>query len=580
MTAGVLNFDLVRPDWLNFGRASVSIPDNDWTLDATLPAPGATFTFNVVRRLRRAWRVRQSSADPWAYTARVRASAAQPQAGVAGLTVPAGRPVQETLRAESHAGHPTENPLRLGRAAGCPFAASARLARAEGHPTGTVTAVREAAGQPLIRLLSTPLHAGQPLGMHWRMVQSSGQPTPCVVAARFSAGVVWQPVWSVWRDQALLPPHGWHPPPYVPPLPGKRAGRLAFLCLRPGALDFGHPCFGAGHLLVAIKRSYRVLNTASLIRVSDSVDIPVTQLSVSLDWDSWCWTLSASVPTAAAAALVPAYPGTVRATINGFAWDFIVDEVSWNRAFATYSATLQGRSPAAIYAEPYALAKTYREAAAKTAEQLALQELGPGWALDWQLPMWTVPGGVFQYDNLTIIETLNRIVRAAGGWLYADEEANVLHAVPKWPQKPWAWTFLPDASLPSSYVLSEAQQPVVSSVYESILISGGVEGLAVLATRAGTGGATVAPPVVDTLITAVEPATARAVQELADLWPMKRYTLTLPLQASPEGAGLLLPGTTFDFIDGAEDGFRGVVSGVSISAGWNDVKQTLEILAP
>jgi hypothetical protein len=323
-----------------------------------------------------------------------------------------------------------------------------------------------------------------------------------------------------------------------------------------------------------------VLNQSSLLRLSDTVDIPVTRLSVGLDQASWCWTLQATLPNPEAIALVPAYPGKVRATINGFSWDFMVDEVSWTRRFGEWTATLNGRSPAAQYAEPYAPARVYRETETKTAEQLVLQELGLGWTLDWQLPMWTVPEEVYQYENLTPIESMNRIAKSAGGWLYADSQANVLHIVPKWPQKPWAWTFIPDASLPSSYTLSENQQPVVSTAFESILVSGGVDGIAVICTRTGTGGESVAPAVVDRLITDMEPAQARAIQELADLWPVKQYTLTLPLQAQPTGAGLILPGTTFDFVDGETDGFRGMVTGVSINATWNNVQQTLEVVSP
>ena len=123
-------------------------------------------------------------------------------------------------------------------------------------------------------------------------------------------------------------------------------------------------------------------NTASLIRIRDEVDIPVTQLTVALDINSWCWTLRARLPLSSIAG-VPTYPGTVRATINGFAWDFIVD------------------------------------------------------------------------------------------------------------------------------VLTETQQPTGNTAFERILISGGKEGGVVLATRAGTGGATTAPAVVDWLITDVPAAAGR-----------------------------------------------------------------------
>lgn len=580
MSIGWLNFSIPKPGWLDFGRDESVLPDNELSIEATLPALTANFTFRGSIILSSVVRIKQSSGGVAEWVSRIRASSGLEQAFTPRLMRTAGQPLSNTVRSERQAGEPVTETARSGIQIGEPLRVTVRSDRQTGHPLGDVWAVRRTAGDSFSLGWRVARKTGQDTAVGWRLERSAGQPRVEVHTVRSGAGWVWLSRLAVLREQAQLPPHGWRRPVYVPPTAGKHWGRLNFACPAGGTLNFGRACFGSGQLLIAVQRSYRVINTASLIRVSDSVDIPVTRLSVSLDWASWCWTLSASVPSAAAAALVPAYPAKVRATINGFAWDFIVDELAWNRSFAQYGATLTGRSPAAIYAEPYALAKTYRETEAKTAEQLALQELGPGWALDWQLPMWTVPGGVFQYENLTVIETLNRIAKAAGGWLYADAQDDVLHVVPKWPQKPWVWTFLPDASLPSSYVLSEAQQPIISAAYESIIVSGGKDGIVAVATRAGTGGATVAPAVVDALITDMEPAQGRAIQELADLWPMKRYTLALPLQATPAGAGLLVPGTTFDFLDGEADGFRGVVSGVSIDAGWNNVQQKLEVLAP
>ena len=405
-----------------------------------------------------------------------------------------------------------------------------------------------------------------------RNVYQAGLPGIEVIRNFYQAGIpVGIPGWTVWQ-QAIPPPPRWRilSPPR-PPRP-RRTGRLNFACWAPGFLNFGAACWGSGPLWPLIRRSYLVRNTASLIRIRDEVDIPVTQLTVALDINSWCWTLRARLPLSSIAG-VPTYPGTVRATINGFAWDFIVDDLNWNRTFGAGEATLNGRSPAARYAAPYALARSGQESALRTAEQQVQQALGPGWSLDWQLPEWTIPGG-------TLIEIMLRVVKAAGGWLAADPQAPVLHVVPKWQQKPWAWSFAPDLSLPASYVLTETQQLTGDTAFESILISGGKEGWVVLATRAGTGGTTTAPAVVDRLITDVPAAAGRATQELADLWPLKHYTLTLPLQATPAGSGVLLPGTTLDFLDGAENGFRGRVVGVSIRTAWNAILQTVEVVAP
>jgi hypothetical protein len=214
-------------------------------------------------------------------------------------------------------------------------------------------------------------------------------------------------------------------------------------------------------------------------------------------------------------------------------------------------------------------------------QQLMLQELPEGYSLTVTLPDWTVPANVFQYENLTPMEALIRIAKSCGGRVYAHKTDKTIYAVPKWPRKPWDWNAAANATLPSSYTLKENLKQQEGFEYEAIMVSGGVDsGIVAICKRTGTGGLTHAPSAVDTLITHLDAATPRAIQELADHWPMKSYTLELPLQATPAGAGLIEPGTVIDFADGEEDGFRGLVVGVSINATWNQVTQTLELVAP
>lgn len=580
MSIGFLNFDLPQPDWLNFGRTAEAEFENELTIEQTLAPVSGLIALRAVYHYEHVCRARWNAPAAHSTATRLLYGRGSPLPTPRRLIFTPALPVESAawIRYGKAAPLPVDHRLVWGLAAHVIRDTRIVLPQTlDGLPKGwTFPWQRGASVEDSFRTrwqagLWTPQWAGVAWGLAERQALYRTIPTSAALRWLLDERMRW--------GAGQGPPHGWRAPPYPPYLPGKHWGRLNFVCLSPGTLNFGNLCFGSSALLVPIRRSYRVLNQASLIRVSDEVDIPVTRLSVKLDQASWCWTLQATLPNQAAMALVPAYPGKVRATINGFAWDFIVDELTWNRRFGEWTATLNGRSPGAVYAEPYQPAKSYRETSAKTAEQLALQELGPGWSLDWQLPMWTVPAGVFQYENLTPIEAMNRIAKSAGGWLYADAQDDVLHVVPKWPQKPWAWTFIPDASLPSSYTLSEAQQPLISTAFESILISGGTAGIAVICTRAGTGGETVAPSVVDQLITDIAAAQARAVQELADWWPMKQYTLTLPLQAPPAGAGLLLPTTTFDFVDGEEDGFRGMVTGVSVDASWNQIVQNVEVVA-
>ena len=381
---------------------------------------------------------------------------------------------------------------------------------------------------------------------------------------------------SPW-DSAMQPPLGVHRVPITPQPPGKYVCRLNFSRLKPGRLNF-RTCFGSGALLIDIRDTYFVNNLGSLTRVSDGANIACTSITVDTDWDSWGWRLSATIIGRDALDAVPTAPALVRATLNGFQWDFVPDDMSYERGFGRFTASLRGLSPAAVMISPYAAARSYSEPTAKTAAQLAIQELPFGWSLDWGLVDWTVPGHRFEYDNLTPLETIIRIVKSCGGSLFCDRQSKTLYARPRWPQRPWSWSFAADATLPSAYALKESGATNLGVEYEAILVSGGVGGMAAHITRSGTGGLLYAPTVTDRLVADITAAQGRAAQEVADKWPLKHYTLDLPLQAQPDGAGLIVPGTTLDFSDGA-DGWRGLVTGCSIQATFGKAMQTLELVS-
>lgn len=579
MAGGFLNFKTLRPGFLNFGDSGTVF--NEFKIQSTLPPPTVSMQWMIGLRHQVTTGIPWQVATPALTTisspcpAGTRLPITTGEAWSSGLRFPqtqsahwsAGQPINSVTsspwwsldKIHSHHRLPWSAEERLALGDSIPWQAGTRWIFGVGAPWQ--------AGERWIFGISAPWQAGEVI-LRDRVARWDYPPRTLV-----DLRIVW--------DNGIPPPHGSHPPPYVPPDPGKAWGTLNFSCLWPNRLDFGRLCQGAYNLLVPIRRSYRVINQGVLIRVSDSADIPVSQMTIALDWEAWCWTLSATIIGRTAYERIPSVLDTVQATINGFVWQFVVDKADYRRAFNSFSGTITGRSPIAQLAAPFANPRTGRAASLRTAQQLVLQEMPGAWTLDWDLPDWTVPGGVFEYQNLTPIEIIGRVVAACGGRMYPDPEDLLIHAVPKWPQKPWDWlTFIPDATLPSSYTLTESLQRSPGQEYEAVMVAGGVNsGVVVMARRDGTAGTTHAPSITDALLVHIDAATPRAVQVLADHWPMRRYTLTLPLQAQPAGAGLILPGTTLDFADGA-DGWRGLVVATQIAATWNDVKQTLELVAP
>ena len=579
MSLGVLDFTLPRPDFLNFGRTAQ--PDNELTIEYTMAPLSGGLSFFVGLRL--------------SYTV----SAANHGTNEARRTISvahhAGLVHRDHASVIWDSALPIGQPVHLVHHAGLPVPAFTLIRWSAGQPLVAMDSILWSRGTPVLTSHSIAFEVGLPYRIEPGLPWNAGQRSPRFVASPMQSGIVtrfipsihWtdgrieqKPVKVVW-DDGRPPPHGWRPSIIPLPTDGKAWGRLNFVCPSGGTLNFGNACFGASRLLVAVQRSYRVINSAALIRVSDSADIPVSRLTIGLDWESWCWTLSATLMNRTGYERIPSAPGLVQATINGFVWRFVVDDVDYSRAFNTFGGQLTGRSPIALLAEPYTLQKSYRETSLKTAQQLLLQELPEGYSLTVTLSDWTIPANVFQYENLTPIEALIRIAQSCGGRVYADKVNKIIYAIPKWPRKPWDWNAAADVTLPSSYTLKENLKQQEGFEYEAIMVAGGVDsGIVAICKRTGTGGLTHAPSVVDTLIVHLDAATPRAIQELADHWPMKSYTLELPLQATPAGAGLIEPGTVIDFADGEDEGFRGLVVGVSISASWNEVTQTLELIAP
>jgi hypothetical protein len=336
---------------------------------------------------------------------------------------------------------------------------------------------------------------------------------------------------------------------------------------------------GSAGWLVTTIGTYYVMNEAKLTRLSDGVEIPASSITISTSRDDWCWSLSATVMTREGAEI--AIAGTeLQANINGFVWNFLVDAVTQTRSFNSYSATVSGRSLGAWLSNPWAAARTFIEPTAKTAQQLAEQELTPDWQLNWDLPEWLIPADGFQYTSLAPVDAIITLVQAAGGMIQSDQVEKKLWAMPRWTVTPWGFaTASPTVSLDSAYCLSESAEDVTGKKYNGVLVySDKPGGIIANCAIAGTGGLLTTDAVKNDLITDITPARALGIKTLADLWPARKFQVSMPLQASPQGAGLIPPGVFFDFIDGEMDGWRGLSDSIEISASGNTVTQSLSVV--
>lgn len=382
---------------------------------------------------------------------------------------------------------------------------------------------------------------------------------------------------AVWQP-AGYPSNARRPKP--PPRPWQPAwdARLRLACPLPGTrLRLGRvPCVLLAERWIPERRSYMVVNSASLVRWPDLTPLPVTAMTVETDADSWCWSLSATLAGPDAYDLVQPNPLAceVLATINGHAWKFLLDVPSRSRQFNQNRTALKGRSRSAWLHSPYTAPTSGVEANAREIVQLAEQALDNlGWTLVWDTENWVVPAGRYAWNG-TPVDQLIALVGATGDGLYTDPDLEIITAYRRWPAASWLIDgATSDVSVPESAILNLSMAPTYSLPLNGVYVSGTTHGAVALVKIAGTDGALQpAEPLVHELLCDEEGVAARArgLNALSDSGAGVELTAELLLV---EPVGVIRPGLIASLA-----GVKGISRSCRISATWSNglqVRQTV-----
>lgn len=350
-------------------------------------------------------------------------------------------------------------------------------------------------------------------------------------------------------------------------------------------LLFGHVCTGVrppDAVVVVPNRSlYMIVNISSLRRVDNNTVLPTFATTLTLDAESWTWSFAADLPMDAVPLIQrssSSQPVEVELSINDQLFRAMIESVSRNRSYDDWRITIRGRGLGAVLDSPYAAERTFHNATAMTAQQLALDALtvngvSNGWAVDWQLTDWLVPAGAWSLQG-SPIAAVNRIASAAGGYVQPHPTLNTLRVLPKFPSAPWNWGSLtPDIELPTGPVSTESVEWVDGPAYNRVFVTGTVAGVVGQVTRAGTAGNIVAPTVSDSLITHADAARQRGIAELARGGRWANITLRLPILAE---TGIIVPGKTIRYDDG-EDTHVGITRSVSVQDDGDEIWQSIGV---
>ena len=320
-------------------------------------------------------------------------------------------------------------------------------------------------------------------------------------------------------------------------------------------------------------------NSASLVRWPDLVPLPCTAITIETDFDSWCWSLSATLAGPDAWPLVQPNPLAcqVQATINGQVWRFLLDVPSTQRSFNSDRVSLKGRSRSAWLAAPYAANQDFSEANAREMQQLADAALEyTGWSVSWQLENWVVPAGLWtQYS--TPIEALIRLATATADGIYTHPSDAIITLQKRWPVASWLLdAATTDLLIPEDAVINLSQTPLYTQPLNGVYVSGTTAGALALVKIAGTDGALQpTEPITEALLcdAAGVAARQRGLNALSDSgagWEMDAEVLLTP------AIGLVQPGMVISIA-----GMKGISRGCRISAQWSgdglQVRQTVTL---
>ena len=330
------------------------------------------------------------------------------------------------------------------------------------------------------------------------------------------------------------------------------------------------------------QRTYIVIHTISVTRLSDGLPIDVENISLSLDADAWTWGFNANlVGNNALEAVKPSALGepiTLVVAINDVTWHVIVEDWSENRSFGSRSISVSGRGLSAELADPYQLPSSGVTTQNWNVQQLMNEHLplGSGWTITWATGMadWQVPAGAWSWQNQTPITSIHAIAQQCGMTVVPDTDTKTLHIQPRYKYMPWSFSSqTPDLVIPDSAILSYQRQNSIPAQANAVYVHGSeVGGVIGYCVKDGTAGDKVLTTYNSNLITHSDGAQLVGSRLLAGQYKqpeIRSVTMTMGGSFPLGQIGSLIKMTVEN-----QDHY-GIVNSVALQVSASNVRQTL-----
>jgi len=351
-----------------------------------------------------------------------------------------------------------------------------------------------------------------------------------------------------------------------------------------------HLRLGVDHCLPLVRATRGVILPATTYMQVH--DIQFVRLAGPLPLDVWDWSFDASdasfgrtlqftgpVELMTQLAPVAGVPAQVRLTLDGLQFDFVVQKLRRNRAFANTSCTVTARSAGVLLGDRRQAQRAWLNTVPMTAQQIVedvLQFTGVG--LDWRVDDWLVPAGVWSFTG-TPLAAVRRVADAIGAVLASPRTGDQLIVAPLYPLLPWEWSAAtPDVVVALDAVEVEGMEEDESPPYEGVYLSGQQQGVLALVKRQGTAPDPdlMLPLVTDPLLTDLEASRQRGESLLGAAGKRATMTLRMIVATGPGEPGVIDPLELVEVPDPA-GAWRGLVRAVRVEGNGGDVMQTLTV---
>ncbi|WP_353141374.1 hypothetical protein [Acinetobacter pragensis] len=370
------------------------------------------------------------------------------------------------------------------------------------------------------------------------------------------------------------------PEPEIPQYEG--TGDLEFVCLcdEPDVHNVVLN-FGADDCIPGIpnRNWWYILNSLSVTRLDNGVEIEVYDGNYSTDRSCWCWSYSLTVPASEIGKLEPinGQPVILKITVNGNEHQMLLENRRRSRKFSQDTYTLIGRSQTALLAAPTAPLRSFLQENDRTSVQLCQAELDrvfSGTVLNWQLIDalgWIVERECLSYSNLAPMDAIKMVVESGGGFIYSEKGSNTLTIKPLYKKTFWDVLSIAeyDRLLPESAVVSQSTDYQIYPDYNGITLTNDRKALVAQMKRTSTSADTLLQPENNPLFNHVSMG-AYGKAKLAKAGMVETHTYSMPI--SPE-VGECVPGEVLAF--NAE--WWGIVDSVSVSFSHAVVNQTVKV---